>query len=869
MMLTDWILRLRSLFNRRAVDQDLDDELRFHLEQQVTLYVGQGMAHDDALRRARLELGGLDQVKEEHRDARGIGPVDDLVRDVQYATRQLRRSPGFALLAMLCLGLGIGVNTAIFGVINSVLLRQMPVADPERLIVISRGERTAWSYPDYRDFRDRSRTLSGLAGSWPMESDLDVDGDSAFVGAEVASADYGDVLGVTPVLGRWFADDREPFAVISHAAWERWFHRSPQVLGRRIRSQSESYTVVGVAPPDCTGAFAPLRTDIWVPIRTRPGLAAQLEDREDRHLIMLFGRLRAGATAVEASTELNAIDAQLRAEHARASERQPPIVADEARGIPDHEFRRSAATLATLLAVVVGLVLLIACVNVGNLLLVRGAIRQREFAMRRALGATQSRLFRQLLTESLMLAIGGGICGVVLAVWTNQLLERSVSSFMGYFAVQLDLSLDWRTIVFATMVSFAATLLCGWLPAWRASRSSGVVAFKGEIGGGTRRRRPLGLVAQVAMSLVLLFVAGSFLQGLVRLQATDPGFEVDGRLIAYAFIPSSPITAERRREVYAQALERLRTLPGVRTATLTSTVPLMWARSDCASLRTGPQIRITTSTIDTSFFDTMAIRLLAGRRFGVEDLSSNASTVVVNESLARRILPNSTAVGERLMIGCDDTQAAVVVGVVRNSAIRELGEPPEPHLYFPFPRQDFDGLAAILLQTSTDPATMAQPVRRTLLGMGQGMRAYVVQPLSAHIERRYAQFEWIVNVLTVFGLLALLLAAVGLYGVIAYHVTLRTQEIGVRMALGATRQDIFRDVVSNGLAIVLVGVAIGELLTAGLTGVAGSIQEGIAPTGVWTHVVVAFIWIGVALGACCLPAARAARVDPLVALRYE
>lgn len=868
-MLTDWTLRLRSLFKRRIVDQEIDDELRFHLEQQVTLYEGRGLTHDDALRRARLELGGLDQIKEAHRDARGIGLADDLVRDVRYVLRQLRRSPGFALLAVVCLGLGIGVNTAIFGVINSVLLRPMPVADPERLIVISRGERTAWSYPDYRDFRDRSRTLSGLAGSWPMESDLDVDGDSAFVAAEVVSANYGDVLGVSPVLGRWFADDREPFAVISYAAWERWFHRNPQVLGRRIGSQSESYTVIGVAPPDFTGADAPLRTDIWVPIGTRRGLAERLEDRDGRHLFMLFGRLRPGATATEASNELNAIDAQLRAEHGRASQSQPPIVADEARGIPDRMFRRRGATLATLLAVVVGLVLLIACVNVGNLLLARGALRKRELAMRRALGATRSRLFRQLLTESLVLAVGGGICGVVLAVWTNRLLAISVPSLFGTFAVQLDLSLDWRVIAFATIISFVAALLCGWLPAWRTSRSNSLVAFKSEIGGGTRHRRPVGLVAQVAMSLILLFIAGSCLQMLVRLHATDPGFVVDGRLIASAAVPSAPNTAESRRELYAQALERLRILPGVRNAALTSGVPLLPGRSDCAALPAGPRMRTSTNIVDATFFDTMGICLVAGRGFGVEDLSSNASTVIVNESLARRIRPDRSVVGERLMIGCEEARAALVVGVVRDSALRGLDEPSAPQLYSPFGRQGVDGVVTILLETTTGAAAMAQPVRRTLLGMGHGLRVYGVQPLSAHIDQRYTQFEWLVNVLTIFGLLALLLAAIGLYGAIAYRVTLRTQEIGVRMALGARRQDIFRDVISSGLALVLVGVAIGEVLTAAATSVLGSIQEGLGPTGVWTHVAVALIWVGVALAACGLPAARAARVDPLVALRYE
>jgi predicted permease len=868
-MLNDWLLRLRSFFRPTAVEQELDEELQFHLEQQAASLMRQGLVREEALRQARLQFGGIDQIKEQSRDARGIGLVDDLWRDVQYATRQVWRAPGFAALAVLCLGLGIGVNTAIFGVINSVLLRPMPVAEPDRLIMVRRGERAGLSYPLYRGVQARTRVLSGLVAAFPMESDLDVDGQSDFVVAEVATANYADVLGVSLSLGRWFADDREPVAVISYAVWERRFNLSPHVVGRVIRSESQSYTIAGVAPREFTGVFSPMRTDIWVPIRTRPRLFAQLEDRRSPQTMMLFGRLREGATPVQASAELNAIHAQLLAEQGAPPEPPAPIVAEPVRGIPNPGSRRLVQILTTLLAAVVALVLLIACVNVGNLLLVRGALRQREFAVRRALGASRSRLLRQLLTESLVLAIGGGICGVMLAAWTNKLLEMSVPSVLASFAVELNLSLDWRVIVFATIVSLTATVLCGLLPAWRASQSHDLVAFKGEIGRGAPRRRPLGLVAQVVMSLVLLFVAGSFLQALLRLQATDPGFAVDGRLYAYTFVPSPPFTPESGRTFYIQAIERLRTLPGVRRAALTTSLPLMPTRSECASLPAGPHVPITTAAVSVDYFKTMGIAVVAGRAFVAGDLSTGVATVLVNESLARRVRPNGAVVGERVMVGCDAAQAAVVVGVVRNSAIRNVGEAAQPHLYRPFERQYSGGLTTILLETSTAPAGMVEPVRRALLGLGQGIRVYAVAPLSAHVEQSYAQFRWLATVLTSFGLLALVLAAIGLYSVIAYRVTLRTQEIGLRMALGATRPDIFREVVRHGLAIVLVGVAIGEVATAALTGVVGFLQEGIRPTDLSTHVVIGLIWIAVAFAACYLPAARAARVDPLVALRYD
>ena len=813
-------------------------------------------------------MTATEQAREEHRDALGTRFIEDLARDVRHAIRQLRRSPGFALLAMLCLGLGIGVNTTMFSVLNFVLFRPMAAADPDRLILVSRGETATFSYPDYRDFRTRTRSLSGLAASWPMESDLDVGGESEFVAAEVVSANYGEVLGVLPSIGRWFVSDREPEAVISYALWERRFNLNPEILGQPIRSESQSYTIVGVAPREFIGVFAPLRTDIWVPLGTRPSLVAQLDDRARQHL-MLFGRLRADRTALQAAAELNTIEAQLLAEHGAPSKISPPIVGEHVRGIPDPGNRRRTGAISAMLAAVVGLVLLIACVNVSNLLLVRGAARQREIAMRQALGASRRRLLQQLLTESLVLAVGGGICGVILALWTNTVLERSLPPVASFFAIQFDLSPDWRVIAFAAVMSLACTVLSGLAPAWRTSRASRLVTFKGEIHGGTSRRRPFGLVAQVVMSFVLLLIAGSFLEALLRMQATDPGFEVDDRLYAFAFVPSPPFTPATGHEFYVQALERLKDVPGVRRVALSSSLPLMPSGSDCVSLSGGPRITVTSGAVDSGYFETMGIGLVVGRTFATGHVLSDASSVVVNESLAARLWPDRRAIGERVWLGCEKSEALVVIGVVRNSAIRSLADPAQPHLYRPFVQQYTGGLTTILLETSTTPAGMAEPVRRALLALGQGIRVYAVQPLSAHVEKSYSSARWQATIFSGFGLLALGLAAIGLYGVIAYRVTLRTQEIGLRMALGAQRNDIFREVVSHGLAIVVIGVAIGEVLTAAVTRVVGSMQLGIRPTELSTHVVTGLIWIAVAFVACYLPAARAARVDPIVALRYE
>jgi putative ABC transport system permease protein len=792
--------------------------------------------------------------------------VQDAGQDARFAARMLYRARGSTLLGVACLGLGIGATTAIFSVVDALLLRPLPIAESHRLVRISRGPETALSIPLLHAVGSGTQTLDAVAATLSMESDLVIGGDSQFIGMEAASGNYADVFGIRPSLGRWFVSDREPVAVISDAIWERYFDRRPDVLGHVIQSGTDSYTIVGVAPRQFTGVRAPLRTDLWVPIETRFRPTNDAEQRQLARMLMFFGRLRPGATPREASTELNARDLQMRGHSASPAEASAPLVAETVGTLPAAGNRRLAQTLSALMGAVVAVVLMVACVNVGHLLLARGALRQREFAVRRALGASRARLLRQLLTETLVLAVGGTLCGVVLAMWLGKLLEHSVPLAAGIFAVQVDLSLDWRALAFAAGICVMTTVLCGLLPAWRVSGLARMVVAQASVGPGARRK-PVGLVAQVVMSLVLLFIGASFVAALLRLHATYPGFAVAGRLYAYTFLPSPPFAPDARPELYAHALEQLRALPGVRTASLTSSLPLIPAASECASLAPDSLVRVTSSAVDPAYFDTMGIERVAGRSFAASD--QTADTAVVTESLARRLWPDRSAVGERFMIGCDTPQPAHVIGVVRDSAIRAVGEPAQPHLYRRFTAGDAGALAALVLDTTTDPARLTETVRRTLLDLAPGIRVYTVQPLSVHVERSFGQLQWITSILIGLGVLALLLAAVGLYGAIAYRVSLRTREIGLRMALGATRLNVFRSVVGNALAIVVIGVAIGEFLTMVLTGIVASVRQNIGPTPVAMHVIVGLIWIAIGLTASYAPAARAARLDPSVALRDE
>jgi len=803
----------------------------------------------------------------------------DLAQDFRYGLRMLRKSPGFTVLAALCLALGTGVNASVFALLDFTMLRPLPVPEPYRMTVLSRAGNPQFSYPDYVAYRDRSQAFTALAAGFPTESSVDANDQSHLASAEAVSANYFETMRVSPFIGRWFTDENESVAVLSYSAWRNFFNGDPSVLGKRVRSESQSYTVIGVARPDFTGINGPIQTAIWVPLHIWTNqyadARAHLLDRTHPWpRVMVFGRLKAHVSPSGAAANLNAVDALLRREHPALSEAgTAPLALETIHGAPSPFTRGGAVPLVTLFFLVVGVVLLIACVNVGNLLLARGAARERELAVRAALGASRQRLLRQLLIETLLLCLLGTAGGLVLDLCTNRLLNVVVEALPveAQVAVHPDLSLNSRVFAFALGLSFVCTLLCGLFPAWRAVRRDVYPIVKGGAAPKHRARlRHVSLVAQVALSLILLLCSGLFLHSIYRMRAADPGFAVNNRLCALTYISAPEFTPVTGLQFYTQTLERLRGLPGVRSVSLTRFLPLMITgqETDCISTDGTSPFTATLGVISPGFLGTMQIPLLEGRDFNVADGPSSPPVVLVSQNLARRLWPETSPVGQHLRFGCDGATSSEVVGVARDTKIRSLGEPPQPHFYRPF-AQRYTGLATLVVETSGDSAPIAQAIRSLIRGESSGVRIYALEPMASHVERSY----WIVRletaVLLLLGMLALVLAAVGLYGAMAFQAAQCTQEIGLRMALGARPREIYRLIIRDGTKITLAGVALGIAASAGIARLLARFLSGLDPTDPVAFAASAVLWVGVALLACYLPGRRAARVDPIVALRYE
>ncbi len=809
-----------------------------------------------------------------------------ILQDIRYGLRMITKAPGFTLLATLALALGICANTTIFSFINGLILRPIVgVTNPDQLVAVftsdySSGLYGTSSYPDYVDLRDQADVFEGLAAFDQTVLNASGETEAERLRGFVVTGNYFDVLGVRAQLGRTLqpSDDQQANAapvVISDSLWQRRFNGDVAVVGKTLRLNDKLYTIVGVTDPSFRGLRLGLPPEFWLlPSHDFTGGA-----RGDRG-IQLIGRLKPGVTVAQAQTQLTTIAARLAQAYPetnlgtidRPKEPRPVTVVRGSRLGPEAQIAIKRVSL--LLFAVVGLVLLIACANVANLLLARASARRREIAVRLALGASRRRLIRQLLTESFLLALLGGVAGLLATQWTVRLLPQF---FPANDANGLDLSVDWRVLLFTLGVSLLTGLLFGLAPALQATRLNLLPALKNEAGiyGPRRSRialRDVLVIAQLAMSLVLLVSAGLFVRSLRQALTFDPGFATDNLLSASMETRSARLNEQQGEEFYRQALERAGSLPGVQSATLSMIVPLTGGGIRRNITLEGYQrqpnedTELNTNTIGLNYFTTMGIPIVAGRDFDKQDREGSPLVVIVNEELARRYY-GGNAVGKRLQLG-SNVPSREIVGVARTAKYRNLREPPLPFIYIPF-GQEYQSGMTLMVRTKGDPEEIVGSLHNEMRALNKDVPLFSVQTMSERIGGQLAADRTIAVLLSVFGGGALLLAAIGIYGVMGYAVAQRTHEIGIRLALGAEQRDILRLIVGQGMMLIAIGAGIGLAVALAATQVLKSLLFGISTTDPLTFASVIVVLVGVALLACYLPARRATKVDPLEALRYE
>jgi len=818
--------------------------------------------------------------------------MERLWSDLKLAARLLARSPGFSAVAIASLALGIGANTTIFSLLNAILLQPLPGREPGRLATVYTSDSSgplfgASSYADYLDFRGSSPAFEGLA-AYGVKPLLFTEGDgSQRILAQLVSGNFFDVLGLHAQHGRTILKGEEEagrhaVVVLSDAFWRSRFAADPGVVGRAVALNGRPYTVVGVGPAGFPGLVRGIGVDLFVPLAMDPSFTGDsLEERGNRGLL-LIGRLRQGAGIGAASAELALVGRRLHASHpdywtnVRGEPRVVSVLPEDAsRVLPT--VRGPIAAFLALLFTAVGLVLLLACTNVASLLLARASARRRELAVRVALGAGRLRLVRQLLTESLLLSGLAGSLGVALAALSLRLILAFQPPLP--FSLALGLELDRRVLLFALAISLATGVAFGILPALRAAGARPSEALKGRESGVSRRRllplRDALVVAQVAGSLVLLVGAGLFLRSLSRAHAIDPGFDPEQALVFSLDLQAQGKDAARGAAFYEELQHRLAATPGVTATSFATDLPLTLG-GERRGMRVlgyepgpGEDMEIHSSFVGASYFETMRTPLARGRGFDEADAPGARPVVVVNEAFVRRYWPGTDGLGQRIALPWDGGDVTLeVVGVARDGKYTSLGEAPLPFVFFPH-RQLYRAQMAVVVRTAGDPAAMAPELRRQVQALDATLPVYDVKTLVAHLGTALFPARAAATLLGLTGALALLLAAIGLYGVLSYLVSLRTREIGVRVALGARREDVVRLVIGRGLRLACAGLAIGLVLAAALTRFASFLLYGTSPLDPGTFAAVTALLVGTALVAAWAPARRAAGVEPMVALREE
>ncbi len=881
-------LRLRSIFHKNRADLDLSEELQFHLQNQIDEYVAQGMNPKEARHAALRSLGGIEQAKEECRDARKVNLIENFLQDVRFGLRMLRRSPGFSLLAILCLTLGIGANAAVFSWIEGILFRPYPlVAHQERLVAIGGTSRdepggTPLSWPDFQDLQRSCTLCETLFVSKITGTTLSIGDRAERTTGSIVSANYFDAIGVPPMLGRGFLPDEDtgqsahPVAVISYQLWQGRFRGDPQIVGKTQRLNGIIHTIVGVAPEGFYGTFVGWGMNFWVTASMEDVFESgsyKLEDRGARW-IEAYARLKPGVTFAQAQQEFAAISGRLEAEYP-ATNRGRAIRFWPLWQTPFNNAGTLLPTLEIMLAVV-AFVLLIACANVGNLLLVRSFARRHEMSVRLAVGAGRARLWKQLLTEGLVLSLFGSAGGLLVAYWCRHAL---VLLFPARGGVQMYLpgEIDWRVLALGTAVCLATTLLMGLVPALQAGKIDLAQSMKmesaGVVGGRGRAWVRSGLVlVQVSLSFVLLVGAGLLMQSLLKVRTASPGFNTRGVQDTAVDLVSAGYTPTRAQTFQDALLERVRALPGVESAAFAKMTPLSYVSSATAPIvvdgyNPPPEESPTVdyNEVGDDYFVTMGIPLLAGREFTRADNEKAALVAVVNETMAQRYWNGRNPLGERLQLKGRWMQ---VVGIAKDSKYSSVREKPTPFFFVSLRQNSLRG-SVLNIRTPLAPQTMATAIAREVHALDANLAPYEVITMQEQLDRSTSPQMVAVTLVGILGGLALFLAAIGLYGVMSYAVSQSTRELGLRMALGASASNLLRLVLSRGLALTGAGVLLGAATALLLTRLLGNLLYKVSPRDPVAFGCAFAVMALVSVAACLLPAWRAARTDPMRALRTE
>jgi putative ABC transport system permease protein len=871
--LHDLLFRLWTLFRGRAAERELDDELRFHLEQQTAKFVKSGMSEAEALRRARLQFGGLDQIKDECREVRGITFVETLVQDSRYAVRSLLRSPAFAVCAVLTLALGIGANTAIFSVVNSVLLNPLPYPNPQELLAARQND----SRPNLKDIQ---RLTNSFASSGGVNiNPMDFTGKSEPVRVHAAYIDAGlpATLGVQPMLGRWISADEDVKGgprnvLVSYPFWRDFLGSDAHVLGKSISLSGNSYTVIGVMPS--TFALPKEPADIFVSL-----WAAYPEAAPDRevHFMHTYWRLKPGVTLMQAQAEIAQVDRRLAEQFPDGEKERSTLL------VPLHDWLVGNIRSALLVLFgSVGLVLLIACANFAMLLMARSVARQRELMIRASLGAKNSRLIRQRLTESTLLALLGGAAGLVVAkLGTALLMALKPAALRRFAAIHMDL----RVFLFVFTVSLMTGLLFGLLPAWSASRGDIAEALRENaraIGSGASRSllRSFLVTSEIALALILLVGAGLLIKGFLRLRSVNPGFNPTNVMTMYLQLPDTrypkiPSETNFRREL----LVRINALPGVEAAMI-SDLPLagnyvghrvVIDGRPTPAVGTEPQVQ--TLSVMGDYFSVMQIPIRAGRDFQPTDREGEPLVAIVNEAFVRQHLPDQNPIGSRIdWIRRDEPNKwMTIIGVVGDVKHSGLNQPVDPAVYAPFSQNDeaWRRFMTLVIRTEGPVAGLAEDVKKRVWSLDSQIPVSDVQSMDDLMAVSVAQERFNMLLLGIFAVLALTLAGVGIYGMIAYRVNQRTHDIGVYIALGAQHRDVLRLIMKDGIKLTCLGIVLGLVGAVALTRLMVSLLFEVTPTDPATLIAVALLLAAAALLACYIPARRALSIQPITALRCE